>query len=282
MTFEQIQDQTIRRFKSSLRTDLKEWINARYGELWAAEDWTFKKTTAQVTITSGSRTVTNLPADLRTPVILFDSDGGELCPLSPAEFLRTYQGDTGTGSPEHWTRIGDQIQVGPTPDTTATDFELLYQRALGYYPSTTMNETTTLPDATLTVTATGALPSSGQVWVGAGARLVTYTGKTPTTLTGCSGGDGTALTAGDLVVGTVAHPGLLAADTDVPLLPAETHMILVYLGQEAGAALESDPTVDSPATIAQKLYQAMRRDYLVDVRPALTAWPADTLDGGWA
>jgi hypothetical protein len=275
MTFRQIQDQVIRRFKAGLRTDLKQWINARLREVWSLEEWVFKTTTASVTVTAGSRTLSNLPADIGIPSTLQDSDGDELDYLPASEFLRIYQGTTDTGAPEHWTRIGDVYYVGPTPDATASDYTLLYQRAVGFYPSTTMAETTTLPDATLTVASTAEFPSSGSAWVGAGARLISYTGKTPTTLTGCTGPAGFVLTSGDIVVSTTGKAGLLSADTDVPMLPPGTHMILVYLGQEGGAALESDPTQDSPASIADKLLAGMRREFLIPARRAGRQWGAD-------
>lgn len=51
----------------------------------------------------------------------------------------------------------------------------------------------TLPAATLTLTSTLGLPAAGSVYVA--GQLVTYTGRTSSTLTGCSGGSG-ALLAG--------------------------------------------------------------------------------------
>lgn len=58
---------------------------------------------------------------------------------------------------------------------------------------TTINGTQTLPLATITVADTTGFPTSGSLAID-GAGTVTYTGKTGTTFTGCSGGNGTVET----------------------------------------------------------------------------------------
>jgi hypothetical protein len=278
MTFREIQDQTIRRFKATLRTDLKEWILAAYDEVWGLEEWTFRYATATVTATAGTRELAGMPADIGTPILLQNTDGDEIAYQASTDFLRNWQGDTNLGDPGFWTRINDTYLLGPTPDSTAQDWQLYYERATGHYPSTTMAETTTLPDATLTVTTTAELPTAGTVLIGKAGRPVAYTGKTSSTLTGCTGPAGTVLTTGDVVAGTVAQSGPLSADTDVPLLPAETHMLLVFGAQEFGQALESDPTAPSSAQQRLRILDAMRRRYLTKARLSVTQWPADQ---GW-
>lgn len=66
--------------------------------------------------------------------------------------------------------------------------------------STTSTGSQTLPVATLNVASTTGMDSSGKVIVrlAAGPQVVTYTGKTGTTLTGCTGGTG-AVPAGTAV-----------------------------------------------------------------------------------
>jgi hypothetical protein len=58
-----------------------------------------------------------------------------------------------------------------------------------------------LPQSTINVASSASYPTSGTTYVStsAGLQLVTYTGKTATTLTGCSGGTGTMAT-GDTVI----------------------------------------------------------------------------------
>lgn len=72
------------------------------------------------------------------------------------------------------------------------------------YVQTLSTESTgshTLPTGTINVASTTGFSSSGQVYFG--GQLVTYTGKTGTTLTGASGGTGT-FAAGTVVSGIVA------------------------------------------------------------------------------
>jgi hypothetical protein len=269
MTFAQIQDQALRRFKSSLRDDLKEWIRTFYAAVWDLEDWTFKHTTDLVTVTSGLQTVAGLPDDLGIPHELLDQYGARLKWLEPRDFFRRYYDSTGAnpGTPCNWTDLGDHpahdLRVGPTADSDSAAFQLLYERACGFYPSTTVNETTTLPDATLTVADTAAFPSAGAALVA--GRKVTYTGKTETTLTGCTGGTG-SLAAGDLVAALTASAGQLHDDSDVPLLPPDTHMILVYGAQAMGRTLESDVTAGLSDDRVSQLLDTMRRRYLIKQR----------------
>lgn len=68
-------------------------------------------------------------------------------------------------------------------------------------PTTTVSGTgQSTPFATLTVASTALFPSSGALEV-AGVGLVTYTGKTATTFTGCTGGSGAATDGGTVYMG---------------------------------------------------------------------------------
>lgn len=90
----------------------------------------------------------------------------------------------------------------------------------------------TLPQATINVAATTAIPTSGTVIVhtSTGAHAVTYTGKGATTLTGCSGGNGT-MSTGNVVNSLAATtvPGntlgcttVIAAGSNGAALPQAT------------------------------------------------------------
>lgn len=67
-----------------------------------------------------------------------------------------------------------------------------------YAPLTYLTAGASLPSATLNVRDTTLLPATGTVTIG--ANTITYTGKTGTTLTGCTGGTGSVV-AGDRVLG---------------------------------------------------------------------------------
>lgn len=67
-----------------------------------------------------------------------------------------------------------------------------------YAPLTYLTAGASLPSATLNLRDTSLLPATGTVTIG--ANTITYTGKTGTTLTGCTGGTG-SVAAGDRVLG---------------------------------------------------------------------------------
>jgi hypothetical protein len=76
--------------------------------------------------------------------------------------------------------------------------------------STTVTADGTLPAATIDVGSTTGFPTSGTVTIinANGPQTVTYTGTTPTTLTGAAGGIG-AIVPGDPVIldgGTTTYP----------------------------------------------------------------------------
>jgi hypothetical protein len=272
MTFGDIQTQVNRRFKSSLSSDVKTWIRDFYAAVWEMDDWTFKQASTLVTVTSGLQTVSALPDDLGQPRLLQDQYGDPVVFLETREFERRYYDSTqvSPGTPYHFTVIGDfpnqTVKVGPASDVTSNAFQLLYDRAPGHYPSTTLNAATvTLPAATLTVVSTAEFPSSGTALVG--GRKVSYTGKTPTTLTGCTGGTG-SFTTGDLVVSLAPVAGQLVAASDVPLLPPDTHMVFVYGAQGMGTTLEADITGTLSDDRVAQLLDGMRRRYLTSERGA--------------
>lgn len=82
---------------------------------------------------------------------------------------------------------------------TASDFATV---SSGVKPATTINSGATLPQATITVASTAAFPIRGTVLIESdeGWQTITYTGKTSTTFTGCTGG------TGDIVTGDEVKP----------------------------------------------------------------------------
>lgn len=112
------------RFEDADRDRIKEALNLRYQHLWAVEEWTFKyKLSAPVTV-SGQREL-DPPADLGTPIMLWDDAGRKLVFMAQREFLSRYLPEA-QGGPEAWTMIGSEITLGPTPDS-AVAFTLYYE-----------------------------------------------------------------------------------------------------------------------------------------------------------
>jgi hypothetical protein len=129
-TFLELQDAVmLNLLDESDRANAKTYINHRYGWILALEEWSFLNDTANVTVTAGSQTVTGLPSDFGIPIGLWDSDGNPLKAYSDwRAFLSRYNANLGdSGTSEAYTVIGSSMLVGPTPDTTATDFLLAYE-----------------------------------------------------------------------------------------------------------------------------------------------------------
>lgn len=146
MTFLQLQEAVKSdRFPESQRGDIKRWLNFRYWWLWTLELWTFTEGEDFVTVTAGSMVVSGLPTDLRTPSVLFDDDGGRLKFLPRDQFNAAYydSDDLSIGSPEHWTRVGSSIYVGPAADETSTVWKLLYDKE--FTPLVEDDDVPTLP-----------------------------------------------------------------------------------------------------------------------------------------
>lgn len=150
---------------------------------------------------SNSQTFTNAAAT----VIAAGSDGQSL-PQSTINVTST------TGFPASGTMYvttSDGVQIVKYSGTTATTFTNCTggtgTMTAGF--TTTANSGQTLPVATINVTSTAGFPTSGTIYVvtTVGPQTVTYTGVTPTSFTGCSGGTGS--TTGAAPIGSVASAG---------------------------------------------------------------------------
>jgi hypothetical protein len=76
--------------------------------------------------------------------------------------------------------------------------------------ATTLNGGITLPQATVTVASTSSFPSTGRIQFAGTTDVVTYTGKTSTTFTGCSGG--TAVLSNGVAVAEGARKCVFGTD----------------------------------------------------------------------
>lgn len=122
-----------RRFPAaSQTTNAKRWLATAYEDVWAAEDWTFKRVSrASLAVVGGNNTPT-MPTDFRDAIDLFDQYGNRLLWLSEEQFERAYADSLvigTTGGPAAYTVVDRQIQLGPIPDVSAT-YKLSYSRRL--------------------------------------------------------------------------------------------------------------------------------------------------------
>ncbi len=131
MTFLQLRQELIpSRFTTSDTTSVNNWLNNTYARLWGMEDWTFKKASGNVTVTSGSSSVTGLPSMFGIPNALYDQSGGRLRYLEPSVFNDYYANSTAQGSPQAYTVINQAVTVGPTSNVSSSAFLLLYEKRL--------------------------------------------------------------------------------------------------------------------------------------------------------
>lgn len=134
LTYRQIQDYAIAdAFDESDRAIVKEAINARYGELFDNQQWTFTQGTTNVTVTQGSRAVTNLPTDLGIVIGLERADG---VPLRALEDYRDYAArwigtlNQLTGMPEEYCAWAGALSVGPISSETSSAYTLTYEKGI--------------------------------------------------------------------------------------------------------------------------------------------------------
>lgn len=137
LTYKDIQDAVLgRRFPETMRPSAKRWIATAYADVWAADDWTFKRVSrAAFTLTAGDSTPT-MPADFLDAIELYDPTGAPLVRMSQQHFEEEYADSLilgSTGSPEAYTVVNRQIEVAPIP--TGGTYRLSYFRALSHLES---------------------------------------------------------------------------------------------------------------------------------------------------
>lgn len=146
------------RFSSAQQTQVQRWLNHRYAELWDSEEWIFKYAKANVTATSGSDQITNLPSDFGLPIGLWRDDGYPLIWMPPRDFYNLYltlDGLKDTGDPQHFTMIDQTITVGPISNATTSSYTLAYER--DWVPLVNDGDYPLIPAAYHYLLVTGAL-----------------------------------------------------------------------------------------------------------------------------
>ena len=118
------------RFSSQQTTSIQHWVNDRYAALWGADEWIFKYGKSNVTVTTGSNLVTDLPDDFGMALGMWRADGYPLRWVAPRDFENLYQGSTDTGGPNFFTVINQVIMVGPSSNETSSSYLLLYEKRM--------------------------------------------------------------------------------------------------------------------------------------------------------
>jgi hypothetical protein len=134
MTYRQLQDEVIAlRFDESKRASVKSWLNIGYQRLWAARDWSFKHTSAFLTLNAGDNSP-SMPLDFARAEALYDSQGFELPYLSRPEWEQDFLYAV-SGKAAAWTVIDRQIYIGPKLENADT-LSLAYKRRLAIVSAT--------------------------------------------------------------------------------------------------------------------------------------------------
>jgi hypothetical protein len=134
LTFKDIQDVVLEsRFQdtTATRNRAKRMINSRYAQLVGMDDWTFRYATDPLSVIAGNRIVSGVISDFQAILGIWDSNGDPLTYLNPVQFFDVYQGDTGRGSPAHFTIINSVVEVAPTPDTSSSGgWQMFYRKKI--------------------------------------------------------------------------------------------------------------------------------------------------------
>jgi hypothetical protein len=119
------------RFDEDQRGDVKNWLNSAYWQLWSLENWTFVQAKLDnATVTAGVATLGGVPSDLNTVRSLIRGDGTPIHQTPVLELEDRYYDPRSpvTGLPERYAVLNGTILLGPIPNETASDYQLVYDR----------------------------------------------------------------------------------------------------------------------------------------------------------
>lgn len=131
LSYVNLQDAVIeKRFPSSARGSVKQWLAMAYSNVWDAADWQFKHVQrAPLTVSSSQPTT---PAGLAKVTRIYDDLGDPLEQLDQHTFDDWYADPSlGTGRPEAFTVVNRQIVVAPAPGSSYS-FQITYVRRLAH------------------------------------------------------------------------------------------------------------------------------------------------------
>lgn len=135
MTFADLYNEVINlRFSgadSTRTTQTQRWVNHALARIWNADEWIFKYGTASVAVTSGSSTVSSIPADFGMAIGLWRADGYPVLYRPIRDFEDLYLSLTSdTGAPQHFMVVDQAITVGPISNETSSTYTLAYEKRL--------------------------------------------------------------------------------------------------------------------------------------------------------
>ncbi len=119
------------RFDESQRGDVKNWLNSAYWQIWSLENWTFVQGKVEnASVTSGVPTLGGLPADLNTVRSVIRGDGTPVKQIPVNELERMYYDPRSKiiGLPEHYAVLNGTVLLGPIPNETAADYQIVYDK----------------------------------------------------------------------------------------------------------------------------------------------------------
>ena len=119
------------RFDESQRGSVKNWLNSAYWQLWSVENWTFVQgVVSNASVTSGVQTLGGVPADLNTVRSLIRGDGTPIHQMPMLELQDRYYSPRSLqfGLPEQYADLNGVIYLGPIPNETSADYQLIYDK----------------------------------------------------------------------------------------------------------------------------------------------------------
>jgi len=118
------------RFKEAQRSDVKNWINYRYGRVWAQEGWTFKTGVSTTTLPLSSNTISLSSLGFQRVYGIWDNSYGsypiDIEALRPEDFYNWTS--TSSRSPVEYSVIGGNL-VFDAPASSARSITVYGERS---------------------------------------------------------------------------------------------------------------------------------------------------------
>lgn len=126
MTFLEIVNEVLfDRFADTRRESIERYVNARYGRVWASENWAFKRVVVPVSLVAGDSEITLTELGLQRVEAVYRSSGTSYYsvePTRPEDFFRW--ATTSQVSPVGFTIYGDSLHFENSPSSTESLYVL--------------------------------------------------------------------------------------------------------------------------------------------------------------
>ena len=120
MTFLEIVNEVLfDRFSESRRESIKRYVNARYGRVWSAESWTFKRIAVTVAQAANDNSIALADIGIQRVEGIWRTQGNynyNVDPLRPEDYFKWTSAVSGT--PYDFTIHGDTIYLDKSPSST--------------------------------------------------------------------------------------------------------------------------------------------------------------------